>query len=469
MKRVILSCVAVAAVSAAAVGGLMVFKPDLSPFSHAGMTYAVAQEAGGAIYYRQPDGLPAYSLTPKKTPDGRDYRAVPKGADTSFDLAEEVPAAADAPKPRRLKYYRNPMGLPDTSPIPKKDSMGMDYIAVYDDEDADDGTVKLSPGKLQKAGVRSEQVERRVLNVPVRAPGTIELDERRVSIVSFRFEGFIESVENVTTGQHVHKGQPLMRVYSPALASAAAEYVSVFGAKAGSGITSQGIKGARRRLENLGMSEHAIGEIERTGDMSLSVAWLAPQDGEILERAAVNGMRAAPGAVLFRIADHQVVWVIADIAERDLGLISIGQKVSVRPRAYPNQIFSGQLALIYPHMNAQTRTARIRIELPNPEELLRPDMYADVEIATGSGSPVLTVSTSAVIDSGERQIVLLDRGEGRFEPRPVKLGRRGDGRVEITDGLSENDKVVVSANFLIDAESNLKAALQGLANGEKPQ
>jgi membrane fusion protein, copper/silver efflux system len=469
VKRAILACIAAAAVSAAAVGGLTVLKPDLSPFSHAAMTYAVAQEAGAAIYYRHPDGLPVYSLTPKRTPDGRDYRGVPKGADTSFDLAEDVAAAADAQKPRKLKYYRNPMGLPDTSPVPKKDSMGMDYISVYDGEDADDGAVKLSPGKLQKAGVRSEQVERRVLNVPVRAPGTIELDERRVSIVSFRFEGFIESVENVTTGQHVHKGQPLMRVYSPALASAAAEYVSVFGAKAGSGITSQGVKGAKRRLENLGMSEQAIGEIERTGDMALSVPWLAPQDGEILERAAVNGMRAAPGAVLFRIADHQVVWVIADIAERDLGLISIGQQVSVRPRAYPNRIFSGQLALIYPHLNPQTRTARIRIELPNPEELLRPDMYADVEIATGLGSPVLTVSTSAVIDSGERQIVLLDKGEGRFEPRPVKLGRRGDGRVEVTEGLSENDKVVVSANFLIDAESNLKAALQGLASGDKPQ
>jgi Cu(I)/Ag(I) efflux system membrane fusion protein len=370
---------------------------------------------------------------------------------------------------RKLRFYRNPMGLPDTSPVPKKDSMGMDYIPVYDDEGASNGTVKISLGKLQKTGVRSEQVERRVLNVPVRAPGTIELDERRVSIVSFRFEGFIESVENVTTGQHVHKGQPLMRVYSPALASAAAEYVSVHGAKSGSGVTSQSVKGTRRRLENLGMSEQAIVDIERTGEPALSVPWLAPQDGEILERNAVNGMRAAPGAVLFRIADHQVVWVIADIAERDLGLISIGQKVSVRPRAYPNRVFTGQTALIYPHMNAQTRTARIRVELPNLEELLRPDMYADIEIATGTDAPVLTVPDSAVIDSGQRQVVLLDKGEGRFEPRPVKLGRRGDGRVEITEGLNDDDKVVVTANFLIDAESNLKAALQGFDSAEKPQ
>jgi Cu(I)/Ag(I) efflux system membrane fusion protein len=370
---------------------------------------------------------------------------------------------------RRIKFYRNPMGLPDISPTPKQDSMGMDYIPVYEDEDPNDGTVKISPGKIQKTGVRSKQVERRVLNIPLRVPATIQLDERRASIVSFRFEGFIESVENVTTGQHVHKGQPLMRVYSPALASAAAEYVSVHGAKAGSGITSQGVKGARRRLENLGMPEQAIAEIERTGELSLSVPWLAPQDGEILERNAVNGMRAAPGAVLFRIADHQVVWVVADVAERDLASISIGQKVSVRPRAYLDRVFSGEIALIYPHLNAQTRTARIRIELQNPDGLLRPDMYADVEVATGTEAAVLTVPESAVIDSGARQIVLLDKGEGRFEPRAVKLGRRGDGRIEIIEGVSEDDKVVVTANFLIDAESNLKAALQGFDSAEKPR
>jgi len=369
---------------------------------------------------------------------------------------------------RRIKFYRNPMGLPDTSPTPKQDSMGMDYIPVYEDEHASDGTVRISPGKIQKTGVRSEQVEKRVLNMPVRVPGVIQLDERRASIVSFRFEGFIEQVENVTTGQHVHKGQPLMRVYSPALASAAAEYVSVHGAKAGSGITSQGVKGARRRLENLGMSEQAIADIERTGEPSLSVAWLAPQDGEVLERNAVNGMRAAPGAVLFRIEDHQVVWVLADVAERDLSLISIGQKAGVRPRAYPDRVFSGEVALIYPHMNAQTRTARIRIELPNPDGSLRPEMYADVEISTGTDTAVLTVPESAVIDSGQRQMVLLVKGEGRFEPRAIKPGRRGDGRVEIMEGLADGDRVVVSANFLIDAESNLKAALQGFDSGDKP-
>jgi Cu(I)/Ag(I) efflux system membrane fusion protein len=303
----------------------------------------------------------------------------------------------------------------------------------------------------------------------VRAPGTVQEDERRQSVVSLRFEGFIDSVENVTTGTHVHKGQRLMRIYGPNLSSAAAEYLSALNARPNAGISNEALKGARRRLENLDAPERFIADIERTREIPAYVSWPAPQDGEIVERTAVNGMRAAPGDVLFRIADHDVVWVLVDVAERDLSLIEVGQKASVRLRAYPDRVFNGKIALIYPHLMAETRTARIRIELPNPDDVLRPDMYADVEIATGTEAPVVTVSSSAVIDSGERQVVLLAKGDGRFEPRAVKLGRRGGGRVEIKEGLAEGDKVVVSANFLIDAESNLKAALNGLDPGEKSQ
>src|ERR1700731_3164903 len=372
---------------------------------------------------------------------------------------------------KRIKYYRNPMGLPDKSDTPKKDNMGMAYLPVYEDEDSqdDDSSVKVSAGKLQKTGVQTEIAERRTLNTVVRAPGTVQEDERRKSVVSLRFEGFIDSVENVTTGTHVHKGQPLMRIYGPNLSGAAAEYLSALNARPDAGIGNQALKGARRRLENLDAPEKFIADIERTREIPAYVSWPAPQDGEIVERIAVNGMRAAPGDVLFRISDHDVVWVLADVAERDLSLVEVGQTANVRLRAYPNRVFTGKVALIYPHLMAETRTARIRIELPNPDEVLRPDMYADVEIVTGTETPVLTVSSSAVIDSGDRQIVLLDKGEGRFEPRAVKLGRRGDGRMEIKEGLAENDKVVVSANFLIDAESNLKAALNGLDNGEKSQ
>jgi len=432
------------------------------------VSIAAAAEGSATIYYQDPDGKPFYSLAPKRTPDGREWRAVPASADVTFDDSEDTPSeakAADAKAERKIKYYRNPMGLPDTSPAPKKDSMGMDYIPVYEGEDTDDGSVKLSPGKIQRTGAKSEPVVRRPVRSLIRAPGTIQEDERRVSVVALRFEGFVESVANVTTGDHVHKGQPLVNVYSPALSSAAAEYLSAINA----GATGKELKGARRRLENLATPEPAIKELERSREISLSIPWLAPQDGEILERNAVNGMRAGPGDVLFRIADHRLVWVVIDVAERDLSQISVGTKVTIRPRGLGGQTFTGEVSLIYPHLMAQTRTARIRVELPNPDELLRPEMYVDAEIETGTPDPVLAVPESAVLDSGTRQAVLIDKGEGRFEPREVKLGRRGSGYVEITQGLAEGEAVVTSANFLIDAESNLKAALTGFADANDTQ
>ena len=424
---------------------------------------------GPIIYYRDPDGAPHYALAPKKTASGKEYSAVRASEDVSFDEKAPEAAAAKTAGSGKIKFYRNPMGLPDTSPSPKKDSMGMDYLPVYEGEQDDESSVKVSAGKLQKAGVQTEVAERRTLNTMVRAPGIVEEDERRKSVVSLRFEGFIDTVGNVTTGTHVHKGDPLMRIYGPNLSSAAAEYLSALNARPDAGITNQALKGARRRLENLGAPDTFIADIERTREVPVYMNWPAPQDGEIVERTAVNGMRAAPGDILFRIADHNVVWVMVDVSERDLALIEVGQKAVVRPRAYPDHPFTGKVTVIYPHLKMETRTARIRIELPNPDEVLRPDMYADVEISTGTETPVVTVSSSAVIDSGERQIVLLDKGGGRFEPREVKLGRRGGGRVEIKQGIAENDKIVVSANFLIDAESNLKAALSGLDAGEKSQ
>ncbi|HKH01938.1 MAG TPA: efflux RND transporter periplasmic adaptor subunit [Bradyrhizobium sp.] len=463
MKRAVFARAAVAALIATTAGGLIVARSQhgLGTPSNVAIVTPAAASAGEPIYYQHPDGKPSYSLTPMTTPDGRDYRGVPASADVSFEEASAPDPAA--PTQRKIKYYRNPMGLADTSPTPKKDSMGMDYIAVYEDEDSHDGSIKLSPGKIQRTGVKSEPATRRVIRSSVKAPGTIQLDERRVSVVALRFEGFVESVADVTTGQHVHKGQRLMNVYSPALSSAAAEYLSALSA----GTTGLPLKGARRRLENLGTPEAAIAELERTREISLSIAWLAPQDGEILERNAVTGMRAGPGDVLFRIADHRVVWIVIDIAERDLSQVPVGSKVEVRPRALQGQSFAGTVSLIYPHLNPQTRTARMRVEMPNPDGLLRPDMYVDAEIDAGAPQPVLAVPESSVLDSGTRQAVFIDKGEGRFEPREVKLGHRGSGYVEVRQGVEEGEAIVLSANFLIDAESNLKAALKGFSEGAK--
>lgn len=378
-----------------------------------------------------------------------------------------VPSAASSAADRKIKYYRNPMGLPDTSPVPKKDSMGMDYIAVFDGDDTDDDTVKLSPGKIQRSGVKSEPAARRQIRSVIRAPGTIQLDERRISVIAMRSESFVLNVANVTTGSHVVKGQRLMEIYSPAIASAAAEYIATINSKTTAGDGLYG-RGSRQRLINLDVPDAAIAAIEKTRNVPTSVEWDSPRDGIVLERGAIEGMRVQPGGVLFRIADHSVVWALIDIAERDLGAIAIGQSATIRARSFPGRDFTGKIDVVYPEINKETRTARLRVELPNPEELLLHDMYVDAEIAIGSGAPVLAVPESAVMDTGSRQAVFVDKGQGRLEPRAVRLGQRGDGYVEIRHGVAEGEPVVVSANFLIDAESNLKAALKGFSEGSKP-
>jgi Cu(I)/Ag(I) efflux system membrane fusion protein len=470
MSRFIIATAA-AALIAAAGAGLVVAGTQRPPASAIAMiSRAAAVEGHAPIYFQDPDGKSSYSLTPKKTPDGRDYRAVPADADVSFDEAapEIMPpvAAAGAPE-RKIKYYRNPMGLPDTSPTPKKDSMGMDYIAVYEGDDTDDGLVKLSPGKIQRTGAKSEPATKRVIRTMVRAPGTIALDERRISVISMRSETFVLKVADVTTGSHVVKGQPLMEVYIPAVSSAAAEYLATISSKAISGDASYG-RGSRQRLLNLDVPEAAIAAIEKSRDVLTSIGWTAPRDGIVLERNAIEGMRVQPGGVMFRIADHAVVWALIDVAERDLGAIAIGQTATVKARSFPGREFSGKVEIIYPEINKETRTARIRVELPNPDLVLLHDMYVDAEIDTGSGEPVLSVPESAVMDTGSKQAVFVDKGQGRFEPRDVKLGHRGDGYVEVRKGVAEGEPVVVSANFLIDAESNLKAALKGFAEGAQP-
>ena len=197
------------------------------------------------------------------------------------------------------------------------------------------------------------------------------------------------------------------------------------------------------------------------------MVWRAPRDGIVLERNVVTGMKMASGTTLFRIADATRLWVLADVPELGLVSLRLGAEATVRVRHRPDLRFSGKISLIYPQVNIETRTARIRIEIANPDLLLLPNMYVDIEIMAGDGTDRIAVPDSAVIDSGAHKVVLLDRGEGRFEPREVKTGARGNGFVAILDGVMEGDRVVTSANFLIDAESNLKAALQSLSSGKE--
>jgi Cu(I)/Ag(I) efflux system membrane fusion protein len=474
MKRAVLASAAVAALIAAVGGGLVIGGAPWPMARVTGMVTSAAAEGSPApIYYQDPDGKPFYSSTPKKTPDGRDYRAVPAGAEAGSDEAateampSKTPSSSRAVE-RKIKYYRNPMGLPDTSPVPKKDPMGMDYIPVFEGDDSDDGSVKLSPGKIQRTGVKSEPAARRVIRTTIRAPGTIQLDERRISVISMRSESWVQKVADVTTGTRVTKGQPLMEIYSPAISSAAADYISTLASKTTATGALYG-RGSRQRVMNLDVPEPVIAAMEKSLTVPIAIEWSAPRDGIVLERNAIEGMRAQPGDVLFRVADISVVWAMVDVAERDLGVIAAGQPVRVKARSFPGREFSGKITVIYPQVNKETRTARVRIELANPHLSLLPDMYVDAAIDTGAPDPVLAVPDSAVLDTGSKQAVIVDKGEGRFEPRDVKLGHRGDGYVEVREGIAEGEPVVVSANFLIDAESNLNAALKGFsAAGGQP-
>lgn len=418
---------------------------------------------GVVIYYQDPDGKPIYSAEPRRTEDGRAYRAIRASEDISFDEpAEPAALAAEAKAERKLLYYRNPMGLPDTSPVPKKDSMGMDYLPVYEGEGGEDGVVKLSPGRIQRSGVRSQSVSRQAIAQPIRVPGTVQLDERRVSVVAMRADVFVQEVAPVTTGDRVAKGTRLARIYSPEISTAGAQFITELNAAARGGPEG----GARQRLENLGVPPEVIAEIERSRKVPLTINWSAPRDGIVLERNVSDGMKMAAGDTLFRLADISTIWVLADVPERELAAVRIGAPATIRLRGRPGTSFEGRVSLIYPQIAEATRTAKVRVELANRDGMLLPNMYADVEIGSGDEAPGLAVPDSAVIDTGTRRIVILDRGEGRFEPREVKLGRRGDGMVAITEGVSEGDRIVVSANFLIDAESNLKAALSGFAPAE---
>jgi Cu(I)/Ag(I) efflux system membrane fusion protein len=371
---------------------------------------------------------------------------------------------------RKILYYRNPMGAPDTSPVPKKDSMGMDYIPVYADEQDDAGTVKVSLDKIQRTGVKTEKVEARPIGRSVRAVGRVEHDETLLTIVTVRSDGYVEDLFVDKTGQHVKKGEPLFRLYSPQIQLAQSDLIVAMradGRRLGPE-ADKSLEGAMLRLRNLGIPQSRIDEIRKTNTNPRTLDWPSPADGDVIVKNIINGQRVTAGEELYRIADHSRIWIIADVAESDIGAIKIGTAARVAPRAYLNEPIEGKVTFIYPELKPETRTVPVRIEVPNPEGRLRTSMYADVVFSAGEQAPVIAVPADAVIDSGTRKVILVAKGDGRFEPRAVKTGSRGDGHVEIVDGLKIGEEVVTSANFLIDAESNLRAALQSFGQETKP-
>ncbi len=405
---------------------------------------------------------------------GANSRPAVHGGEPRVAAAAAEPASAGVTKNRKVLYYRNPMGLPDTSPAPKKDPMGMDYIPVYEGEEEPAGQIKLSTEKTQKLGVRTEPAQIRALDSVVRAAGRIEPDERRIFAVAPKFEGWIERLFVNATGEPVRKGQPLFEVYSPELVSVQQEYaLATQGLAALKDAYPEARTSMQRlaessimRLKNWDISDEQIRTLTQSGDPKRTLIFRAPVNGIVMEKKALQGMRFMPGEMLYQIADLTSVWVLADVFEQDIGQVKVGARAKVAITAYPDAAFEGRITYIYPTLKAETRTVPVRLEIANPAGRLKPAMFAQVEMAATSAKG-LTIPKGAVIDSGTRRIVLVQTAEGRFVPRDVKLGIRGENYVHVLEGLNENEQVVVAANFLIDAESNLKAVLDGLGSAPK--
>ncbi|HWS26927.1 MAG TPA: efflux RND transporter periplasmic adaptor subunit, partial [Xanthomonadales bacterium] len=370
-----------------------------------------------------------------------------------------------------ILYYRNPMGLPDTSPVPKKDSMGMDYVPVYAGEaPSTPGTVVLSPEKVQMTGVRTVKAELVPMQQTLRASGSIAIDSARQWVIAPKFEGWVQTLAANQVGMRVRRGQALMSVYSPELRSAQNEYLiaqraaaTMAAADPASAASMRDLSGATlERLRNWGIGG---GSLERLkgGQVDQFLTLTAPADAVITDKPAVQGMRFMAGEMLLTLADLSRVWLVANVPASDSAQLALGQNVQFRSSALPGRSFEGTVSFIAPTFDEASRTLTVRVELDNAEGALRPGLFGDVEFQADAGAPVLTVPRSAVLDSGTRQVVFVELAAGRYEPRKVALGRRSGDRVEITDGLVEGESVVSAANFLIDAESNLGSALEGMA------
>ena len=438
------------------VPGLQQLIADIAPApaSSAAPSPAAPNNAAKVLYYKDPMGSPDVSPVPKKDSMGMEY--IPVYSDEGATLPS-TPGAPVASGKGNILYYRNPLGLPDVSPTPKKDSMGMDYIPVYENEggSSDGTTVKISLDKVQKLGVMSEPAAMRRLTRAINAVGSVQLDESRQVIVSSKFEGWVEKLNVTKTGAMVKRGDPMLEIFSPTLRLAESQYLSTI--ETNPDLT----RNALDRLRNQGMSDEQIAGISDKKIPPRTVTIFAPADGQIVEKPVIMGMRVEAGDPLYKLVDLSHVWVVAEIHERDLPLIRDGLPVTISFDAYPGESFAGATSLIYPMVNMETRTAQVRIELDNADGRLKPGMFANVAISADlTVAEGISVPDSAILDDGQHQTVLVDRGEGKFEPRAVKIGNRADGYVAILGGLKAGEKVVVSANFLIDAESNLQAALR---------
>ncbi len=359
-------------------------------------------------------------------------------------------------------YFAARAGMPDMSGT--KSMQGMEGMKGM--SPAPSGAVTIPAETRQLIGVRSAPAEYAPLEQEIRTVGTVDYDERGFTQVNLKVSGWIQEVFVNSIGRPVRKGEPLFTLYSPDLLATQDEYLLALRMKVQLADSPQAeakenaaalIASGRERLHLWNLADEQITALERRGKAESVLTVYAPSTGIVLKREAVPGKYVEPNMTLYEIADLSTVWIQADIYESEVTAVKVGQPASVAFAAYPGDIFLARVSYIYPSLNAEARTVRVRLELPNPGLKLKPGMYGDVTVRTNA-ERALVVPKEAVLDTGLRQLVYVDRGQGVYEPAPVKLGRKSQDRVEVLEGLKEGDRIVTSANFLIDADSKLASA-----------
>ncbi len=379
-------------------------------------------------------------------------------------------------KGKKILYYQSPMDPSYISEKPGKSPMGMDLVPVYEGAETPAGTVKIDPTTVQNIGVRTEKIEKRVLKREIRTVGRITYDERKVAYINTKIGGWIEKLYINYEGQHVNKDEPLYEIYSPALVATQEEYLLALEyyqklkeskIKEISARSKTLLESAKKRLAYWDVSQEHINELKATGEVKKAMMIHSPISGVVIHKNVLEGQFVKPGENLYLIADLSRIWVYADIYEYELPWVKIGQKAEMTLSYLPGKKFRGTITYIYPYLESRTRTARVRFELDNSSKELKPDMYSNVKINTAPTDALLAIPKESVIHSGERNVIIIDRGQGLFEPRDVLTGMQTKDYYELLHGAKEGEMVVTSAQFLIDSESQLNEAINKMLKAKK--
>ncbi len=375
------------------------------------------------------------------------------------DVGQKTPVP-----PKKKTMYRSTMMPNEVSDKPGKDSMGMEMVPFEVEESGAVSEVggriqvKISPERQQLIGIKTAPVKSLPIHKLIRAVGRVDYAEPNISIVNLKFDGWVEKLYVDSTGRAVRKGEPLFDIYSPELVSAQQEYLIALKAGKTLGDASSILKSAREKLRFWGVTDSQVEELGGTGQFKKTVTVFSQGSGIVIEKNIVQGQKIMAGENLFKIADLSRVWILGEVYEYELPFIKTGQEAKISLSSYPGESFAGKIIYIYPYLKPETRTNQVRIEVANPGLKFKPEMFANLEIHVDYGTR-LTVPADAVLDAGDTKIVFVAKGDGYFEPREVKLGVRGEDVYEVLGGVSDGENVVTSANFLIDSESSLKAAL----------